>query len=244
MKVIGIIPARYASSRFPGKPLVDIKGKPMIQRVYEQAIASELEEVYVATDDERIEKVVESFGGKVVLTSKDIRNGSERCIVAFKKVGKDADAFINVQGDEPLIDPKSINELVDLIKQDGVDIATLIRTEEDEDEIVDPNRVKVVVDKKGRALLFSRSVIPFPRKKTLHLKRYIHLGIYAFKSSILDTLSSFNISPEEESEQLEQLTWLINGLDIYTAISESPSISIDTKEDLAYLESNWDVLKG
>ncbi|NND77734.1 MAG: 3-deoxy-manno-octulosonate cytidylyltransferase [Flavobacteriales bacterium] len=240
MKVIGIIPARYASSRFLGKPLVVIRGKSMIQRVYEQARLSKLDEVWVATDDARIYDEIKKCGGNVIMTEEDIPNGSARCRAAFKEIGKGAEAFINIQGDEPFIHPDSINTLISLLRNGNVSIATLIQEEKDEDDIVDPNRVKVVIDKAGKALLFSRSVIPFPRTKPEGLKRYVHLGIYGFKAEILDQLEQLKTSPEEESEQLEQLTWLVNGYDIHTAISPFPSFSIDTQSDLDYVESNWD----
>jgi len=188
VKVIGIIPARYASTRFPGKPLIDIHGKSMIQRVFEQCQKSNLDEVWVATDDVRIEANVQAFGGNVVMTSKDIPNGSERCRIAFKEINSNADAFINIQGDEPIMSPNNINLLIDLLKKDEVQIGTLIQIEEDEDDLVNPNRVKVVIDQEQRAMLFSRSVIPFPRTKPQDLNRHIHIGIYAFKSQILDDL--------------------------------------------------------
>jgi len=244
MKIIGIIPARYASTRFPGKPLIDIKDKTMIQRVYEQAAQSNLSEVWVATDDERIKSEVLSWGGKVLMTPESIPNGSERCRFAFKEIGKDADGFINVQGDEPLIHPESINQVIGLLEKDEVQIATLIRTETDEDEIVDPNRVKVVIDRMGRALLFSRSVIPFPRKKPEDLVRYVHIGIYGFKGEVISKLEQLETSPEEKAEQLEQLTWRINGFDIHTAVSEHAGVSIDSPQDYDYLIANWDYLNS
>ncbi|MEM7160832.1 MAG: 3-deoxy-manno-octulosonate cytidylyltransferase [Bacteroidota bacterium] len=239
MKVIGIIPSRFGSTRFPGKPLIDIHGKSMIQRVYEQCLKSELDEVWVATDDNRIKEEVISFNGQVVMTSPDISNGSERCRVAFRMIQSDADAFINIQGDEPCISPQSINALIQTLKQEEVRIATLIRKEEDEDEIVDPNRVKVVIDKNGKALFFSRSVIPFPRKKPSDLIRYIHVGIYGFKSDCIDELDGMMQSAEEKAEQLEQLTWLVNGIDIYTALSEDNGPAIDSPADYEYALANW-----
>ena len=243
MKIIGIIPARFDSSRFPGKPLIDIYGKSMIRRVYEQALKSDLEEIWIATDDERIYDEARSFNGNVVMTSPSIKNGSERCRIAFEDIGGNADGFINVQGDEPLINPKSINLLKKLLSNKHISIATLIKEENDPVALNDPNRIKVVCDKNGMALLFSRSIIPYPRQNSKELKRYTHIGIYGFKRDVVSQLNELNISPEEEAEQLEQLTWMVNGFKIYTAISDYPSFSIDSPQDLEHIKKRWDELK-
>ena len=161
MKSIGIIPARYASTRFPGKPLAEIGGKAMVQRVYEQCLKSRLDEVVVATDDERIASVVKAFGGRVVMTDPNLPSGTDRCREAFKLLDTDASRIVNVQGDEPFIDPAQINEVLDLLLGEDAEIATLISPARSSEEVLNPNRVKAVVDVKGDALYFSRQTIPF-----------------------------------------------------------------------------------
>lgn len=240
MKFIGIIPARYASTRFPGKPLVDMAGKPMIQRVYEQARKA-LNEVWVATDDERIEKAVKQFGGNVVMTSDKHRSGTDRCCEAFKKTGSDADVIINIQGDEPFIHVSQIDLLKGCFDNPSVDIATLIKPipqdADFEKDLFNPNIPKVVVNKSFEALYFSRSVIPYVRGKehTEWLKDHTyfkHLGIYAYRTNIISELTQLEPSPLEIAESLEQLRWLENGYKIKTGVTTEETIGIDTPEDM------------
>ena len=235
MKVIGIIPARYASTRFPGKPLVDIGGKTMIQRVYEQAMkAHTLTEVIVATDDERIFKAVEDFGGKVMMTSPSHQNGTERCAEVAQKM--DADVVINIQGDEPFIHP----EQIDLVAKafDGVHetpaISTLIKEHVYNNELLKPSRVKAIVNNKLDAIYFSRTLIPFSfdSSKASSGKYYVHLGLYGFRKDVLLELVKIPSSSLELAENLEQLRWLENGYKIRCAVTNLESKGIDTPEDL------------
>lgn len=239
--VCGIIPARYASTRFPGKPLVDIRGKTMIQRVYEQAgLAATLAEVWVATDDERIFKHVEGFGGKVMMTSSDHKTGTDRCQEVLKNLesqGKQFDVVINIQGDEPFIDPEQINTLAASFSREEVQIATLRKAISSSSELFSPNIIKVVCNSQGNALYFSRSPIPYLRgtkeedwcKESIFFK---HIGIYAFRSAILHQLSALPPSVLELSESLEQLRWLEAGFSIKVETTLAESHSIDTPEDL------------
>ncbi|MFA9372506.1 MAG: 3-deoxy-manno-octulosonate cytidylyltransferase [Labilibaculum antarcticum] len=240
MKFLGVIPARYASTRFPGKPLADINGKPMIQKVYEQALKA-LEHVYVATDDERIEEAVKSFGGKVIMTSPNHQSGTDRIAEAAKLITRkltiDFDVVINIQGDEPFIQPDQINSLKSCFKNPSTEIATLIKKISNSDEIFDPNKVKVVTAKDHRALYFSRSPIPFVRgenrEKWLNNNTFFkHIGMYAYRFDSLMKISKLEQSDLELSESLEQLRWLENGYWIQTEITEHESIGIDTPEDL------------
>ncbi len=231
MKIIGIIPARYASSRFPGKPLVIIDGKPLIQHVYEQCSkCSDLAEVYVATDDQRIFDAVQNFGGKVFLTKGNHLTGTDRCAELAGQL--EADAVINIQGDEINIQPEQIHQVADMLKS-GLPIATLAR-KTDHESAQNPNVVKVVSDKNGRALYFSRSMIPY------HSNRgYLqHIGIYGYQKNILLELTQLAPSPLELSESLEQLRWLDNGYEIAIQITEMRNIAIDTPEDLEKLNRN------
>ncbi len=232
MKVVGIIPSRYGSTRFPGKPLVVIGGKTMIQRVYEQAKkATLLSDVLVATDDERIYNEVIRFGGRVVLTAAHHKNGTERC--AEVAAGIDADVIINVQGDEPFIEPAQIDLLAACFKQPETQIATLIRKTDWDDELKNPARVKVVVNKRNQAMYFSRSIIPNPISK-LHfdeLEFNLHIGIYAFRKDVLLQVVALEPTPLEQTESLEQLRWLENGYAIQCAVSTHASVAIDTPED-------------
>jgi 3-deoxy-manno-octulosonate cytidylyltransferase (CMP-KDO synthetase) len=238
LNAIGIIPARYASTRFPGKPLVDIQGKTMIRRVYEQASKSSLSSVVVATDDERIFKEVESFGGKVVMTATHHKNGTERCVEALQKQGKaNWDVVVNIQGDEPFIHPEQIDKVVACFKKETVQIATLARNLNEEKELHSPSCIKVVRKTNGEALYFSRAPIPFYRdakgtewvSKHQYLK---HIGIYAFRSTIIEKLVKLAPSPLELAESLEQLRWMENGYPIYVDMTDKEAISIDTPEDL------------
>lgn len=239
MKIIGIIPARFASTRFPGKPLILINGKSMIQRVYEQSKrAASLSEVVVATDDDTIYNHVIGFGGKVVLTSANHQTGTDRCaeIIGLPEF-RDYDVAINIQGDEPYIHPEQINQVADCFTGNNVQIATLVKKLEKEDELFSPTVMKVVFTKERKALYFSRTPIPFQRGKEQKewLNNYTyhkHIGIYAFRTSILSTLSTLPQSGLELAESLEQLRWLENGFDIYVNITEFESHSVDVPEDL------------
>ena len=237
MKVVGIIPARYASTRFPGKPLALIKGKPMIQRVYEQALKSKLDAVVIATDDVRIADAVMDFGGQYVMTSPNHRSGTDRCCEALDLLKTKYDAVVNIQGDEPFIDPKQIDLLVDLIVRDDTPLASLAKRIDDEDELFSPNAVKVVVNQEGNAMYFSRNPIPFMRNvdrdEWLAKGRfYKHIGIYAYKADVLHQVARMEPSVLEQAESLEQLRWLENGLAIRMALSDAENISIDTPDDL------------
>lgn len=237
MKFIGIIPARYQSSRFPGKPLAIIGNKPMIQWVYEN-VAKAVSEVWVATDDERIFEAVESFGGKAIETLSTHQSGTDRCAEAALKIAKetDFDIVINVQGDEPFIQPKQIELLKSCFSSDA-DIATLIKRIETSEELFNPNRPKVVTDNQKNALYFSRSTVPYIRgsenedwlsKQTF----WAHIGMYAYKTDILQKISKLEQGELEMAESLEQLRWLENGFKIKTAVTEHQSMGIDTPEDL------------
>ncbi|MBO4621291.1 MAG: 3-deoxy-manno-octulosonate cytidylyltransferase [Paludibacteraceae bacterium] len=248
MRFIGIIPARYASTRFPGKPLALLGGKPVIQHVYEQARKA-LDEVVVATDDQRIYDAVEAFGGRAVMTREDHPCGTNRCLEAVRKTCASFganDVVINVQGDEPFIQPEQIELLKSCFP---TDIATLVKpfTEEDGPEALkNPNSPKVVVAD-GRALYFSRSVIPYLRgveeKEWIResIRRgtpyYKHIGMYAYRASVLEQLVALPQSPLEKTESLEQLRWLEAGYAIRVAVTDTQTIGIDTPEDLARAEA-------
>ena len=237
MKVIGIIPSRYASTRFPSKPLQMIKGKTMIQRVWEQAWKSKLDAVVVATDDMRIADEVLKFGGQYVLTDPNHRSGTDRCREALYMVEGQYDAVVNIQGDEPFIDPEQINQVIELISRDDTQLASLAKRIEEEDELFSPNVVKVVMDKQGNALYFSRNPIPFIRnldhdKWLQKSKFYKHIGLYAYKTETLCKVAEMQTTPLEEAESLEQLRWLENGLRIRMGITQHEGLSVDTQEDL------------
>lgn len=239
-QVAGIIPARYASSRFPGKPLALLGDRPMIQQVYEQALKS-LELVFVATDDDRIEKAVLDFGGNVILTSPEHKSGSDRCSEAVSKIesvkGVKIDVVINIQGDEPFIKPEQIDLLVSCFKNDSVEIATLIRKVLPGENLSNINHTKVVVAINGDAIYFSRAIIPFVRDADTDVWSfkhcfYKHLGIYGYRTDTLRKLTSLNRSSLEIAESLEQNRWIENGFRIRTALTDWESIGIDTPEDL------------
>jgi len=239
MKFLGIIPARYASTRFPGKPLADIGGKSMIQRVYEQ-VAPCLDDVWVATDDERIRKAVEGFGGKVVITSDKHRSGTDRCLEASQKIGGDYDVVINIQGDEPFIRSEQIEALKACFVSSDTRLATLVKpfTEKDGlDALRNPNSPKVVLNIKGEAMYFSRSVVPFlrgvlPEEWLSKGRFYKHLGIYAYRRDTLAEIAVLPQSPMELAESLEQLRWIENGYHIQTALTDIENLAVDTPEDL------------
>lgn len=229
---IGIIPARYASTRFPGKPLVLIYGKPMIQHVYERASKASLDKVVVATDDIRIHDAVISFGGEVVLTKPTHPSGTDRCgEVATKLQLSDEDIIVNIQGDEPFIRKEEINTLISLFENPEVEIATLIKPITQTEEIENPNKVKVVVSKQKRALYFSRFPIPY-RRGDAETSYFKHIGIYAYRQKTLQKIVQLPTSTLENCEKLEQLRWLENDISIYTAECYHESIAIDTPEDL------------
>ncbi len=236
---ITIIPARYGSSRFPGKPLADMKGKPMIQRVVEQA--QKLGgRVVVATDNQAIYDCVEGFGGEVVLTREDHNSGTERCIEAFEKVGKGEEVLLNLQGDEPFIQIEEINKLIAMFRDESISIGTLAEifpSETPDKELSDPNKVKLVCNAKNESMYFSRSVIPFIRDcKSDNLCasfEYLrHVGIYAFRTSIIKELETITDKSLENAERLEQLSWLNAGYKIGVLKTKHSSIGIDTPEDL------------
>jgi 3-deoxy-manno-octulosonate cytidylyltransferase (CMP-KDO synthetase) len=243
MKIIAIIPSRYASTRFPGKPLVDIDGMTMIQRVYEQAKkASSLTTVVVATDDARIFNHVTSFGGNVVMTSSSHESGTDRCAEVLEKYAKNYDVVLNIQGDEPFIAPEQINELTACFKDPKTDIATLVKAIKTSEELFNPNRPKVHFDANNFALMFSRKVIPvLPniKKEDLILAHtfYKHIGIYGYRAAVLAKISTLPQSPLEIKERLEQLRWLENDYSIKIATTDYEAIAIDTPEDLKQLSS-------
>jgi 3-deoxy-manno-octulosonate cytidylyltransferase (CMP-KDO synthetase) len=236
MKIIGIIPARYASSRFPGKPLVDLKGKTMIQRVYEGAIKSQhLEKVIVATDDARIFEAVESFGGNVVMTSESHTTGTDRC-GEVAKLYPDADVVINIQGDEPLVDYRQLDQLCAAFKDESVHIATLGINSVSEEDKLNPNRIKIVLDEKDNALYFSRSPIPNTAnaKKEIiaQFQNYRHIGLYAYRTNTLAELVQLKPTLLEQVESLEQLRWLYYGYNIKVISTTIETPNIDVPADL------------
>lgn len=239
LSFLGLIPARFGSSRFPGKPLVDIGGKSMIQRVYEQA--SQVVRAVVATDDERIEAEVRRFGGEVVMTSTLHKSGTDRCAEALAKVqemsGYAFDVVINIQGDEPFIRPEQLRQLMDCFADPSTQIATLVKRMTNPQDVFNPNHVKVVRDSSGRALYFSRSPIPYMRNlpQDQWVEQYPfmkHLGLYAYRAEVLRTLTALPPSPLELAESLEQNRWIENGYVIRIAETNIESVSIDTPEDL------------
>lgn len=239
MKFIAIIPARYASSRFPGKPLADMDGKPMIQRVYEQ-VKKSVQDVYVATDDERILQAVESFGGKAVMTSTNHRSGTDRCNEAYCKIGQSFDAVLNIQGDEPFIYPEQIDLLKACFADDSVEIATLVKSFDMKGGLValqNPSTPKVVLSKTSEAIYFSRSIIPFLRdvEKTDWSNQHVfykHIGIYGYRTDVLGEITQLSPGILEQAESLEQLRWIENGYKIKVGITTHETIGIDTPEDL------------
>jgi len=240
MTFTAIIPARYASTRFPGKPLAVLGGKTVIQRVYEQ-VSSVLSEVYVATDDERIFECVESFGGKAVMTRSDHKSGTDRIQEAVEKIGTQADVIINVQGDEPFIQPSQIQTLMQLFDEPSTQIGTLGKLFESLETVENPNSPKIVTDVRGFALYFSRSVIPYIRGK--EQKNWFseypflkHLGVYAYRREVLAEVTRLPQSSLEKAESLEQLRWLQNGYRIRVGLTDVETVGIDTPEDLQRAE--------
>lgn len=241
MAIIGIIPARYASTRFPGKPLVRIGSKSMIQRVVERVSASGLfEHVVVATDDTRIEEHVKALGHRVVMTSATHQSGTDRCAEALRNSGLNASAIVNIQGDEPLVHTEQLAQLTQLILQPEVDIATLVKPITNAALLFDPNKVKVVLNRLGRAMYFSRQTIPSQRghapEEWLNQGPYYqHLGLYAFKTSVLQKVVELPVSYLEKAESLEQLRWLEYGYSIAAGVTQIETPAIDTPEDLVKL---------
>jgi len=235
MKVVGIIPSRYASSRFPGKPLIDLKGKSMIQRVYEGACKSTLlSEVIVATDDQRIFDHVLAFGGKVVMTSELHQSGTDRCGEVARTL--EADVIINIQGDEPLIDARQIDQVIEAFSEPFVQIATLGTEKISLEDIQNPNRIKIVLNHRNDALYFSRSAIPnfanFSKEPSLFYPFLKHIGLYAYRKECL--LELINLAPTklEQIESLEQLRWMYYGYAIRVVHTEIETPNIDVPEDL------------
>ena len=236
MNILGIIPARYGSTRFEGKPLALINGKMMIQRVYEQAKkADKLSEVVVATDDERIYNAVVGFGGKAVMTSTKHKSGTDRCCEVVDKIGNGFDAVINIQGDEPYINPLQINQIAELISDKDTQLASLCKPVYDEEELMSPNAVKVVFDKNGKALYFSRFAIPYLRNQ-IERTFYKHIGIYAYKCDVLKKVAALPQSGLELAESLEQLRWLENGYTLRMGVTEFESFSVDVPDDIVKIE--------
>lgn len=230
-RVLGVIPARYASSRFPGKPLIDLKGKSMIQRVFEGVMQStKIQDTVVATDDHRIFEHVENFGGKAVLTKKNHQSGTDRCGEVIEHF-KDAEIVLNIQGDEPLINFKQLDQLVDLFEDQTVSIGTLATNNSRLTELENPNRIKVVLDNQNNAMYFSRSLIPFNRVDSTYqfLK---HIGVYGFRSNVLKKLVNYKPCTLEQTESLEQLRWMYYGHQIRVGITEIETPNIDTPADV------------
>ena len=251
MKFVAIIPARYASTRFPAKPLAILGGKPVIQRVYEQ-VSQVLDDVFVATDDERILKVVGDFGGKGVMTREDHKSGTDRCYEAYLKIGNGADVVINVQGDEPFIQPSQIRSLMACFDEPSTQIATLVKPFTAADglqALQNPNSPKVVISDNNRALYFSRSVIPYLRGVSVEnwLSNHVfykHIGLYAYRADILAEITQLPQSTLEKAESLEQLRWLDNGYVIKVGMTDVETIGIDTPDDLHRAEEFLTRLKS
>lgn len=244
MNFVGIIPARYGSVRFPGKSLAILGNRPVIRWVYEKSALS-LDEVFVATDDERIMKTVEDFGGNAVMTDPGHQSGTDRCREAMDSIistrGMEIDVVINIQGDEPFIRKEEIDLLKECFSEKETEIASLVKIIENTDDIFDENKPKVLMDKNNRALMFSRNPIPFIRGKKKpewihHHTFYRHIGIYAYRKEVLREITEMDRSPLEIAESLEQLRWLENGKKIKLAITKHDSIGIDTPADLKKAE--------
>lgn len=243
MKITAIVPARYASSRFPGKPLALLGGKLVIEHVYEQ-VSQVVPETWVATDDERIKDAVETFGGKVVMTRRDHQSGTDRIEEAVEKIGSDADIIINIQGDEPFVQASQIRTVCQLFEDAETQIATLGKPFDTMEAVDNPNSPKIVTDVRGFALYFSRSVIPFVRGKVhdewlKHFPYLKHLGIYAYRREVLREITRLPQSPLELAESLEQLRWLQQGYRIKVGLTHVETIGIDTPADLERAEAFW-----
>ena len=240
LQFVGIIPARYASTRFPGKPLATLAGKPVIEHVYRR-VAEALGSAYVATDDDRIALAVERFGGQAVMTRADHKSGTDRIAEALEKTGREVDVVVNVQGDEPFITTRQIETLCHCFDDEQTQIATLGKPFESMEAVENPNSPKIVTDLKGFALYFSRSVIPYIRgfEQTdwlSHFPYLKHLGIYAYRTEVLREITQLPQSPLEKAESLEQLRWLQAGYRIKVGITNEETVGIDTPEDLVRAE--------
>jgi 3-deoxy-manno-octulosonate cytidylyltransferase (CMP-KDO synthetase) len=241
MKILGIIPARYASTRFPGKPLVEIAGTSMIQRVYNRVQKSQsLSHIIIATDDQRIFDHAKSFGANVVLTSNQHTSGTDRCNEVLNTIEEEYDFVINIQGDEPFIHPEQIDQLSSLLSK-NVELATLAKKISDPKRLLDSNSVKVIFDKNQYAIYFSRHPIPFnrdqsnPEKWLEYHTYYKHIGMYAYRSDVLNKIAQLEPSSLEKSESLEQLRWMENSLKIKVGITDLESPNIDSPEDIENL---------
>ncbi len=237
MQRIGIIPARYHSNRFEGKVLAIITEKTVLQSVYEQAIQAGLDDLIVATDHEGVKSHVENFGGKAVMTDSELTSGTDRCAAALKNLGLEPDVLVNIQADEPFIEPAEIQRLTAAFDSPDTQIATLAKYIKEPDDLYTPNVVKVACDLQDRALYFSRATIPYLRDVKLpqwvtHHPFYQHLGIYAYRGSVLKNLTALPSTPLEKSEGLEQLRWLEHGYPIHVLASKGTGIGIDTLQDL------------
>ncbi len=244
LRVLGIIPARYASTRFPGKPLIDIAGKTMIQRVYEQAKKClGFEKIIIATDDQRIKEEALRIGAEVLMTSADHPSGTDRCFEAFEKSDFNADFIINIQGDEPFVIPQQLDALIEILDPEKVELATLAKKITDPGRLIDSNSVKVVFDKNHNAIYFSRHPIPFNRDEPeisnwlAHNAYFKHIGIYAYRSDILKAICKLERSNLEISESLEQLRWIENGYKIKLAFTDLESPNIDSPADIEKLKN-------
>lgn len=240
MKFIGIIPARYASSRFPGKPLAMLGGKMVIERVVEQ-VSSILDNVYVATDDQRIYDAVTGFGGRSIMTRTDHQSGTDRIREAYEKIGEDFDVIINIQGDEPFIQRSQIKTIMECFYDENTQIATLGKPFETMEAVKNPNSPKIVIDNNGYAMYFSRSVIPFVRnvdeKEWINKYPFMkHIGLYAYRSKVLKEITELPQSSLELAESLEQLRWLQNGYKIKVGTTDVETVGIDTPDDLKRAE--------
>ena len=250
MNILGVIPSRYGSTRFPGKPLADIKGKSMVQRVYEQALKSgKLNWLVVATDDKRIYDHVKGFGGEVMMTSADHSNGTSRVLEAVEKFESSRnisfDAVINIQGDEPFIEPSQIDSLCSLFDDENAEIVTMCKRINDVVQLESKDTVKVVKDLFDYAIYFSRSVIPFARgvdNPMNEIEYFKHLGIYGYRKNVLKEIVKLKETPLERSEKLEQLRWLENGYKIKLVETSHESLSVDTPEDLKIILKTIDII--
>ncbi|MDR0712374.1 MAG: 3-deoxy-manno-octulosonate cytidylyltransferase [Prevotellaceae bacterium] len=248
MNFVGIIPARYASTRFPGKPLADVGGKPMIRRVYEQ-VQRTFAHVFVATDDDRIIAAVKEFGGNVIATAASHQSGTDRCAEAILKIeatlGQKFDVVVNIQGDEPFIAPQQLEQLKGCFADESVQLATLVKIFDKSEDVFSPNSPKVVADANGYALYFSRSVIPYLRNAPQQAQWpdaypfYKHVGLYAYRTDVLQRIHRLPQSPLEIAESLEQLRWLENGYRIKVAVTELETWAIDTPEDLEKVKEKF-----
>jgi 3-deoxy-manno-octulosonate cytidylyltransferase (CMP-KDO synthetase) len=236
--IIGIIPARYSSTRFPGKPLINIKGKSMIERVYEQSIKSKsLNKVIVATDDDQILNHVLDFGGQAIMTHKDHASGTDRCFEALSLLKESYQYIINIQGDEPFIEPAQIDELAETLNNSKVEIATQMIAIKNESELFDPGEAKIILNKHNEALYFSRAAIPYLRNSVqdqwhIHHTFYRQVGMYAYRNDILKKITKLPVSTLEKAESLEQLRWLQNGFKIKCVLTKYESHCVDVPEDV------------